>query len=101
MSICKHILPIRKLVDEQFTYLKRILSIEENRFVNNLHDVEEDDVVSPLQSPELNLLPSPMDDIGVQDDNLGIIQVETSEVEDVPQIEVRLAKLNDLYVELD
>ena len=40
-----------------------------------------------------------MDDIGVQDDNLGVVQVEASEVEDVPQIKVRLAKLNDLYVE--
>ena len=74
--------------------MKRILSIEENGFVNNLHDVQEDDVVSPLQSPELNPLSSPLDDIGVQDDNLGIVQVEASE------IEVRLAKLNDLYVEL-
>jgi len=40
VSICKHLLAVRKLVDEEFTYL------------------------------------------------------------DVPQIEVRLAKLNDLYVEL-
>ena len=41
-----------------------------------------------------------MDDIGVHEDNLGIVQVRSLEVEDVPQIEVRLAKLNDLYVEL-
>ena len=60
----------------------------------------EDDVVSPSQSPELNLPLSSMVDIGVQDDSLGIVQGEASEVEDVPQIQVRLEKLIDLYVEL-
>ena len=98
--ICKHLLAIRKLVDEEFAYLKRILSIEENGFVNNLDDVGEDDVVSPLQSSEPNPLSSPIDDIGTQDDNPNILQVEASEVDDVSEIEVRLAKLNDLYVEL-
>jgi hypothetical protein len=93
VSICKHLLAVKKLVDEEFTYLKRILSIEEDGFVNNLDDVGEDDIVSPPQSPEHNPLPLAMDD-------LGMVQVESSEVEDVPQIEVRLAKLNDLYVEL-
>ena len=37
-----------------------------------------------------------MDDIGVQDNSLGIVQVEASKVEDVLQIQVWLAKLNDL-----
>ena len=39
---------MRKLVDEEFTYFKDILSIEKNEFVNNLDDVGEDDVVFPL-----------------------------------------------------
>ena len=99
--ICKHLLAVKKLVDEEFTYVKRISFIEENGFVNNLDDVGEDDVASPPQSPELNPLSPSMDDIGVQDNSLGIVQGESSEVEDVPQIQVRLAKLNDLYVELD
>jgi len=60
VSICKHLFAVRKLVDEEFTYLKRILSIEEDGFINNLDDVGEDDVVSLVQSPE-------------QDDNLGIV----------------------------
>ena len=36
----------------------------------------EDDVVSPPQSPELNPLSPSMDDIGVQDNSLGIVQGE-------------------------
>ena len=47
MSICKRqVLVVKKLLDEEFTYLKYILSIEKNGFVNNLNDVGEDDVVS-------------------------------------------------------
>ena len=41
-----------------------------------------------------------MDDIGVQDNSLRIVQGKASEVEDVPQIQVQLANLNDVYVEL-
>lgn len=41
VSICKHLLAVRKLVEEEFTYLKRILFVEEGGFVNNLDDVEE------------------------------------------------------------
>ena len=48
----------------------------------------EDDVVSSPQSPELNLPLSSMDDIGVQDDSLGIVQGEEFEVKDVPQIQI-------------
>ena len=87
-------------MDEEFTYLKRILPIEENKFLNNLDDVEEDDVVFPSQSLELNPLSPSMDDIGVQDHSFNIVQGEASEVEDVSQIQLRLAKLNDLYIEL-
>ena len=99
-SICKHMFVVKKLVDEEFTYLKCILSIEENGFVNNLDDVGEDDVVSLPQNLELNPLSPSMNDIGVQDNSLDIVQKEASEVEDVPQIQIRLAKLNDLNVEL-
>ena len=60
----------------------------------------EDDIVSPPQSPELNLLSPSMDDIDVQDDSLEIVEGESSKVENVPQTQVRLAKLNDLYVKL-
>ena len=77
MSICKHLLAVKKLVDKEFTYLKCILSVEENGFVDNLNDMGEDDVVFHLQSPKLNHVSPSMDDIGVQ-----------------------LAQLNDLYVEL-
>ena len=35
VSIYKHLLAVKKLVDEEFTYLKRILSIEDYGFVNN------------------------------------------------------------------
>jgi hypothetical protein len=51
VSICKHLLAVRKLVNKKFTYLKHILSIEEDGFVNHLDDMGEDDVVSPPQSP--------------------------------------------------
>ena len=78
MSISKHLLAVRKLVDEEFTYLKRILSIEEGEYVNNLDDVGEDDVVSPPQSPKPNLLSPAMDDVGIQSDNLGIVQGKSS-----------------------
>ena len=50
--------------------------------------MEEDDVVSPSQSPELNPLSPSMDDIGVQDNSLHIVQGEASEVEDVYQIQL-------------
>ena len=100
VSICKHLLAVRKLVDEEFTYLKRILFVEEGGFVNNLDDVEENDVISPPQSPEFNLLPPAIDDIGERDDSLSVIQVETTEVEAHPHTQVRLEKLNDLYNEL-
>jgi hypothetical protein len=33
----------------------------------------EKNIVSPSKSPELNLLSSAIDDIGVQDDNLDIV----------------------------
>ena len=78
MSISKHLLAVRKLVDEEFTYLKRILSIEEGEYVNNLDDVGEDDVVSPPQSPKPNILSPTMDDVGIQSDNLGIVQGKSS-----------------------
>jgi hypothetical protein len=57
VSICKHFFAVRKLVEEAFTYLKRILFVEEGGFVNDLNDVEENDVVSPPQMPEINPLP--------------------------------------------
>ena len=98
--ICKHILAVKSWWTKNSHISKRILSIEENRFVNNLDDMGEDDVVSPSQSPKLNPLSSSMDDIGVQDNSLGIVQGKACEVEDVAEIQVRLAKLNDLYVEL-
>ena len=100
VSICKYLLVVRKLMDKKITYLKRILSIEEDEFVNNLNDVRKNDVVFFPQSPEFNLLSPTIDDTNIQDDSLGIVQVETLEVHDVLQIQVRLAKLNDLYVEL-
>ena len=53
VSICKHLLAVRKLVDEEFTYLKRILPIEDDRFVNNLDDVENVDVIFLPHSLEL------------------------------------------------
>ena len=40
VSICKHLLAVKKLMDEEFTYLKCILSIEENGFINNLDEWE-------------------------------------------------------------
>ena len=73
VSIWKHVIVVRKLVDEKFTYLKHILSIEKDGFVNNLNDVGEDDVDSPSQNSELSPLSIVMDDIGVQDDNIGIV----------------------------
>lgn len=100
VSICKHLLAVRKLVDVEFTYLKRILFVEEGGFVNNLDDVGEDDVTSPPQNPELNPPPPAMDDTGERDDNLGVIQLKTTEVKVHPQTQVRLEKLNDLYYEL-
>ena len=73
-------------MDEKFTYLKRILSIEEDEFVNNLNDVRENNVVFSPQSPEFNPLSPTMDDSSIQNDSLGIVQVETLEVGDNPQI---------------
>jgi hypothetical protein len=100
VSICKHLLVVRKLVEEEFTYLKRILFIEESGFVNNLDDVEEDDVVSPPQSPKVNPLSLAIDDIGERDNSLSVIQVEPTEVQAHPHTQVRLEKLKDLYNEL-
>ena len=96
--ICKHLLAVRKLVNEEFTYLKRILFVEEGGFVD---DVEENDVVSPPHSPEINPLPLAIDDIGERDNGLSVIQVETTEVEAHPHTQVYLEKLKDLYNELD
>ena len=100
VSICKHLLVVRKLVEEEFTYLKRILFVEEGGFVNNLDNVKENDVVSPPQSPEINPLPLAIDDIGERDDSLGVIQMEEIEVEAHLHTQVRLEKLNDLHNEL-
>ena len=64
-------------------------------------NVGKDDVVFPPHSPEPNHLSPTIDDIGLRNDSLGIIQVQISEVEDLPSIQVQLARSNDLYVELD
>lgn len=79
--------------------MKCILSFEEDGFVNNLDDVGKDDIISPLQSFDFNPLSLVMVDINIWDDSLGIVQVKTLEVNDVSQIQIRLTKLNDLYVE--
>ena len=54
VSICKHLNVVRKLVDKEVTYLKRILSVEKDRLENNLDDVGKNDIVSPSQA--LNLI---------------------------------------------
>jgi hypothetical protein len=83
---------VRKLVEEEFTYLKRIFFVREGRFVN--------DVISPPQSPEINPLPLAIDDIDERDDSLSVIQVEPTRVEAHPHTQVCLEKLNDLHNEL-
>lgn len=42
ISICKHLLDVRKLVEEEFISLKCMLHIEEDGLVNNFDDVGED-----------------------------------------------------------
>ena len=68
VSICKHLLAMRKLVDEEITHLKRMLLAQEDGFVNNFNDAGEDDVVTLPHSPGPIPLSSSMDDIGLGDD---------------------------------
>lgn len=89
-----------KLVDEEFTYLKCRLFVEEGKFINNFKNVGKDNVVSPPQNLEHNLLPPAMDDICEQDNSVSVIQVESIEMEVHIHIQLRLEKLNDLYEEL-
>lgn len=65
LSICRHLLDVRKLVEEEFMYLKCMLHVEEDGFVNNFDDVGENDVVSPPHSPQPNSLSLSMNDIGL------------------------------------
>jgi hypothetical protein len=51
ISICKHLFDVRRLVVEEFTYLKCMLHAEEDGFANNFDNVEEDNVVSFSHSP--------------------------------------------------
>jgi hypothetical protein len=100
VSICKHLLAMRKLVEENITHMKCMLPAQENGFVNNFNDVGEDDVITPPHSPGPIPLSSSMDNIGLQDDSLGIVHVHTSKVEDISQTQNRLAKLIEIYVGL-
>lgn len=48
VSICKHLLVVKKLVEVKFTYLKRMLHAKKDEFLINFDDVGEDDIASPL-----------------------------------------------------
>ena len=57
----------------------------------NVDDLGENNVVFPPHSPQPNLLSLSLYDIDLWDDNIGIVHVYASEVEDLPQFQDRLA----------